>query len=67
MRTTRKMSEEQKAKISKALTGKKRTDEQKAKISKAKMGIKRDEETKQKISDSLKAYWESIPTEDNKD
>lgn len=61
------MSEEQKEKISKSLTGKKRTPEQKANISRAKQGVKRDEVTKQKISDSLKAYWESIPTEDNKD
>lgn len=63
MRTTRKMSDEQKEKIGNSLRGKKRTEEQKANISRAKMGIKRDEETKQKISNSLKSYWETIPTE----
>lgn len=63
MRTTRTMSEDQKAKIRLSNLGKKRTPEQKANISRAKTGIKRDEETKQKISDSLKAYWETIPSE----
>lgn len=62
-RTSRKMSDEQKEKIRLSNLGKKRTEEQKANISRAKQGIRRDEETKQKISDSLKAYWETIPSE----
>lgn len=65
-RKTRKMSDEQKAKISKSLTGKKRTDEQRANISKGRKGIKLSEEHKQSISDALKVYWESIPTGENK-
>lgn len=62
-RTSRKMSDQHKAKISQSCKGKKRTEEQKQNISRAKQGIKRNEETKRKISDSLKAYWETIPTE----
>ena len=67
MRTTRKMSDEQKEKISQSCKGKKRTEEQRANISKGKRGIKLSEEHKQSISDALKAYWETIPTEENKD
>lgn len=62
-RKTRKMSDEQKEKISQSCKGKKRTDEQKANISRGKRGVKLSKEHKQSISNSLKSYWETIPAE----
>lgn len=37
-------------------------DEVKIKISRSMTGIKKSETTKKKISDSMKKYWESVPS-----